>query len=138
MLYGSEACGFFIFYVVTKSNIEVCGVVFLGGRVHNAPILRYVSLSVVAIFWNRLISIEYTKLMRIVFLRDYQLNKNNWSSHVDTIFEQTNNLNIFYNLDKYFIDSIYERSVKKSLSISMIEYSMNKCYEHALHLKIIS
>ena len=94
---------------------------FLG--VHKyAPILGlhgemgWVSLSVqrrvsMARFWNRLINMENTRLAKIIFLCDYQLHTNNWSSHMNIIFEQSNNLKIFYNLRKCCIISIYERLV---------------------------
>ena len=55
---------------------------------------------------------ENTRLAKIIFLWDYQLNENNWSSIMNIIFEQSNNSKIFYNLRECCIDSIYEKLMK--------------------------
>ena len=100
------------FYVKSSANMRD----FFG--VHKyAPILGlhgdmgWVSLSVqrrvsMARFWNRLISMENTRLTKIIFIWDYQLNKNR-SSHMNIIVEQSNNSKIFYNLRECRINREY-------------------------------
>ena len=91
LLYGSEACGYNTF---NKCNqIQYRAMRFFWGVHKYAPIIGrqgdmgWVSLTVdrhvsMVRFWNRLINMKPDRLTKRIFLWDYQLNNNNWSSHV--------------------------------------------------------
>ena len=68
--------------------------------------MGWVSLSVdrhvsMVRFWNRLINMNSDRLLKRIFLWDYQLNNNNWSSHIRIIIEFANNI-INFNLKREY------------------------------------
>ena len=51
--------------------------------------------------WNKLLNMKSDRLTKRIFLWDYQLNQNNWSSHVRTILETSHDI-INFNLKQEF------------------------------------
>ena len=49
-------------------------------------------------FWNRLIKMPGNRLTKKIFLWDYHLKNNNWSSDIETIFRQMDTENVFDNM----------------------------------------
>ena len=94
MLYGSEECGYNKF---TKCDqIQYRAMRFFLGVHKYAPVaglqgdMGWISLSInrcisIVRFWNRLLNMDNTRIIKRVFMWDYQLNENNWSSHMESI-----------------------------------------------------
>ena len=74
-------------------------------------------------FWNRLVNMSSERLTKRIFLWDYQLNSNNWSSNVKYILEASHNIVNFKLKRECEIDN-----VRRALT----EQFMNEWKQHML------
>ena len=65
-------------------------------------------------YWNRLIRMSNNRLTKKIFLYDYNIKHNNWSSEIENILESVNLLNIFQT--KIMCDiSVFESKIRENL-----------------------
>ena len=57
-------------------------------------------------FWNRLVKLNDDRLTKRVFLWDYEINHNNWSSEIQNILEICNELHAFYSMSEVSLETI--------------------------------
>ena len=77
-------------------------------------------------FWNSLLNIGNTRITKRVFVWDYRLNKNNWSSHMESLLAREHNINspAIFNLQiEYDVEN-----VRVALKMCLLRNGMNTIY----------
>ena len=67
-------------------------------------------------FWNRLIKIDDSRIVKQVFLWDYSLNNENWCSEIEKILENIGLLHIFYDRSICCLNEVEQKLVTENQS----------------------